>query len=99
MRLAARAEQEVESARLPLIASLRRWSAKQVKGELELWSMIFEKAWAKLHQSYEATSTGETADTNNYLSAGTVQFMYLEPDASKPASDKQWEVHICFVRS
>ena len=32
--------------------------------------MIFEKAWAKLHGSYEATAGGWTEDALNYLTAG-----------------------------
>ena len=32
--------------------------------------MIFEKAWAKLHGSFEATAGGWTEDALNYLSAG-----------------------------
>jgi len=38
-----------------------------VAGEYELWSLIFEKAWAKFHLSYEATAGGHTGDTTNYL--------------------------------
>ena len=30
------------------------------QGEKEIWPMIFEKAWAKLHLSYEATAGGLT---------------------------------------
>eukprot|EP01043_Picozoa_sp_COSAG02_P015424 COSAG02_NODE_658_length_18775_cov_3.825712_13_plen_411_part_00 len=38
--------------------------------QVELWVMIFEKAWAKLHGSYEATAGGWTEDALNYLTAG-----------------------------
>ena len=34
--------------------------------------MIMEKAWAKLHGSYDATEAGNTADTLNYLCGGMV---------------------------
>ena len=33
----------------------------------ELWTMIFEKAWAKLHGSYESIEGGETEDALQYL--------------------------------
>ena len=34
----------------------------QEKDVKELWPMVFEKAWAKLHLSYEATAGGLTHD-------------------------------------
>jgi hypothetical protein len=40
--------------------------------EEELWVMIMEKAWAKLHGSFEAIEAGNPADALNYLSGGCV---------------------------
>eukprot|EP01043_Picozoa_sp_COSAG02_P040741 COSAG02_NODE_3319_length_6948_cov_2.445759_2_plen_771_part_00 len=37
---------------------------------LELWVMVFEKAWAKLHGSYQAIEGGFTEDALNYLTGG-----------------------------
>ena len=34
--------------------------------------MLFEKGWAKLHGSYEATASGDTGDALNYLTGGLV---------------------------
>lgn len=56
----------------PIFASPKAHSAQQ-KGEKEIWALLFEKAWAKLHGSYEATAGGQTADTASYLSAGTLR--------------------------
>ena len=39
--------------------------------------MIFEKAWAKLHLSYEATAGGQTEDAASYLSAGVCVCIYI----------------------
>jgi hypothetical protein len=39
----------------PIFAS-PRVNAEDAKNEKELWAMVFEKAWAKLHLSYEATA-------------------------------------------
>ena len=50
----------------------------QRKGEKELWPMIFEKAWAKLHLSYEATAGGFTQDACSYLSGGLTSVRNLE---------------------
>ena len=40
--------------------------------------MIFEKAWAKLHLSYEATAGGLTHDACSYLSGGLTSVRDLE---------------------
>jgi len=39
--------------------------------------MIFEKAWAKLHLSYEATAGGLTDDAASYLSGGVLKSLKL----------------------
>ena len=53
--------------------------------EFELWPMLFEKAWAKLHGSYEATAGGWTDDAMNYLTGGvcrTIDFHSEDAEAS-----------------
>ena len=40
--------------------------------------MISEKAWSKLHMSYEATAAGDTADATNYLTGGFVTKREIE---------------------
>ena len=49
--------------------------------------MIFEKAWAKLHLSYEATAGGLTEDAASYLSAGVLKRCPLERGAD---NDEAW---------
>ena len=49
--------------------------------------MIFEKAWAKLHLSYEATAGGLTEDAASYLSAGVLKRLPLERGAD---NDGAW---------
>ena len=54
------------------------------------WVLIFEKAWAKLHGSYEATAGGLTCDTLNYLCGGLTRHISTRPTAATadaPASD------------
>ena len=64
----------------PIFASPKEHSG-QVVGEKELWPMIFEKAWAKLHLSYEATAGGQTDDAASYLSAGILKSVPLQQGA------------------
>jgi hypothetical protein len=40
--------------------------------ELELWAMIVEKAWAKLHGCYEVCDAGHCYDACKYLTGGDV---------------------------
>jgi hypothetical protein len=44
----------------------------------EQWPMIFEKAWRKLHMSYEATAAGDTADATNYITGFFITKMEIE---------------------
>uniref|UniRef100_A0A7S0M852 Calpain catalytic domain-containing protein n=1 Tax=Cryptomonas curvata TaxID=233186 RepID=A0A7S0M852_9CRYP len=60
----------------PIFAS-PRVNAEDAKNEKELWAMVFEKAWAKLHLSYEATAGGFTDDAHNYLTAGVCSVVPL----------------------
>ena len=41
---------------------------------------VFEKAWAKLHGSYEATAAGQTGDALNYLTGGLVSHIEIVDD-------------------
>ena len=51
------------------------------KGTKETWAMIAEKAWAKLHGSYEAIDGGRTEDALGYLSGGcTVTTTFRDRD-------------------
>ena len=42
--------------------------------------MVFEKAWAKLHLSYEATAGGFVDDATNYLTGGTTSAMDIQAE-------------------
>jgi hypothetical protein len=49
----------------PLFAGLAKSGLNQKVGEvwpIEIWPMVFEKAWAKLHGSYESIAGGATED-------------------------------------
>ena len=41
--------------------------------EKELWAMLIEKAFAKLHGSYQAIAMGDVDDAQNYLTGGFVE--------------------------
>ena len=71
----------------PIFASPKRHAA-QAAGEKEVWALIFEKAWAKLHRCYEATAGGRTADTASYLSAGTLRTVDL---GRADGDEDEWE--------
>eukprot|EP00961_Rhodomonas_salina_P304465 3941611-Rhodomonas_salina.2 len=71
----------------------------QNKDEYELWAMIFEKAWAKLHLSYEVTDAGFTADTTNYLTGGTVTTIDLEWSAQEADAKGQWQEMMKYFKS
>lgn len=51
---------------------------------------MFEKAWAKLHGSYEATASGQTGDTLNYLTGGLVSHVEIVDDKEN-GTDDEWE--------
>ena len=48
--------------------------------------MVFEKAWAKLHGSYEATAGGQTCDALNYLCGGIVRHIHCHVD-----NEDEWQ--------
>lgn len=54
----------------PLFARSNHHSNKTDETVVELWVMVFEKAWAKLHGSYQAIEGGFTDDALNYLTGG-----------------------------
>eukprot|EP01043_Picozoa_sp_COSAG02_P009578 COSAG02_NODE_327_length_24561_cov_92.867754_17_plen_735_part_00 len=60
--------------------------AHQAGSEKEIWPMVFEKAWAKLHGSYEATAGGQTCDALNYLSGGIVRHIHCHVD-----NEEEWQ--------
>ncbi len=76
---------------MPIFSSPKAHSGQQ-HGEKELWPMIFEKAWAKLHLSYEATAGGLTEDAASYLSAGVIRRVPLERGAD---NDDAWVILVC----
>mmetsp|Transcript_12336 Transcript_12336/g.29802 ORF Transcript_12336/g.29802 Transcript_12336/m.29802 type:complete len:591 (-) Transcript_12336:78-1850(-) len=69
---------------------------EQASGEMEIWSMLFEKAWAKLHLSYEATAGGHTGDTHNYLTGGSVTTYKFEDEGN--GVEKVWAVMVNNLR-
>lgn len=71
----------------PIFASPKS-HAEQVDGEMEIWSMIFEKAWAKFHLCYENTAGGHTGDTHNYLTGGSV----IGYEFDETPKDELWKV-------
>lgn len=50
----------------------------------EIWPMVMEKAWAKLHGSYECTDAGDNHDALQYLTGGVIRILKL-CDAPNPA--------------
>jgi len=79
---------------MPIFAGLKDHSGQE-KGVKELWPMIFEKAWSKLHMSYEVTAGGDTADATNYLTGGLVTKLEIAignlQDATSGNSNSCWE--------
>ena len=73
----------------PLFASSQAHEGQE-SGVKEVWPMVLEKAWAKLHGSYEATAGGQTADTLNYLTGGVVSRIEIEDDEEHGTND-EWE--------
>jgi len=61
--------------------------AENVEGEKEIWPMLFEKAFAKLHHSYEALSGGFEYDSSNYLTGGVVDDLWDGDKEAKPNFD------------
>ena len=77
---------------MPLFAGPKA-HGRQKEGEKELWPMLFEKAWAKLHLSYEATAGGNTEDAFSYLSGGIIASVPIAPgDANDSAWDQCYQV-------
>jgi len=72
---------------MPIFAGIKDHSGQEA-GVKELWPMIFEKAWAKLHMSYESTAGGDTADASNYLTGGLITKMEIEEGISNRCWDE-----------
>ena len=53
-----------------------------------LWPMIFEKAFAKMHRSYECTQLGSAADALQYLTGGVVEEQLL----AVLSKDEEWKL-------
>ena len=71
----------------PIFASPKSHQ-EQAEGEMEIWSMILEKAWAKFHVSYENTAGGQTGDTHNYLTGGSV----MGYDFDETPKEELWKI-------
>ena len=56
-----------------IFSSPRRSSAVK-----EIWPMVMEKAWAKLHGSYECTDAGDNHDALEYLTGGVITILPLK---------------------
>jgi len=76
--------------RIPCVKAGNSWApifsspkvhSGQEKSVKELWPMIFEKAWAKLHLSYEATAGGLTEDASSYLTGGVLRNIALQDNS------------------
>ena len=76
---------------LPIFAGPKDHSGQE-QGVKELWPMIFEKAWAKLHLSYESTAGGDTADATNYLTGGLITRMEIEEGTAGRCWDELFPV-------
>eukprot|EP00301_Raphidiophrys_heterophryoidea_P023083 c7072_g1_i2.p1 GENE.c7072_g1_i2~~c7072_g1_i2.p1 ORF type:complete len:543 (-),score=143.84 c7072_g1_i2:864-2492(-) len=53
---------------------------KYSEGEKETWMMLAEKAWAKLHGSYQVIANGMVPDTLCYLTGGHRTLYHLNED-------------------
>ena len=55
----------------------------------EIWPMVMEKAWAKLHGSFECTDAGDNHDALEYLTGGVIKILQL---SQNPGSISHFEV-------
>jgi len=76
---------------MPIFAGLKDHSGQEANVK-ELWPMIFEKAWAKLHTCYELTAGGDTADATNYLTGGLVTKLEITDSNSQQCWDHLYAV-------
>ena len=76
---------------MPIFAGFKDHSLQE-KNTKELWPLIFEKAWAKLHLSYEATAGGDTADATNYLTGGVVTKLQIDADNMQATWDALYKM-------
>jgi hypothetical protein len=54
----------------------------------EIWPMVMEKAWAKLHGSYESTDAGENHDALEYLTGGVIKILQISKNPTDPSHFK-----------
>jgi len=80
---------------MPIFAGPKAHSG-QTAGEKELWPMLFEKAWAKLHLSYEATAGGLTEDATSYLTGGIIKKVSLEIGVDNSAAWRECLQVLCW---
>lgn len=60
--------------------------------QFELWPMVFEKAWAKLHGSYETTAGGWTGDALNYLTGGVCRSIDFHSETAEETDCRdEWQ--------
>eukprot|EP01047_Picozoa_sp_COSAG01_P070798 COSAG01_NODE_10824_length_2073_cov_2.612969_1_plen_361_part_00 len=76
----------------PIFARSKAHDGSDALAERELWVLIMEKAWAKLHGSYEATASGWTEDALNYLCGGSASALELGQDVDG------WDALLALVR-
>ena len=63
-------------------------SPKKSSVNKEIWPMVMEKAWAKLHGSYESTDAGENHDALEYLTGGVVKILQISRNPADPSHFK-----------
>ena len=60
-------------------------SPKRSSPVKEIWPMVMEKAWAKLHGSYEATDAGDNHDALECLTGGVIKILDLAKSRGDPS--------------
>jgi calpain len=65
--------------------------AKPADGSAELWVMLVEKAYAKLHGSYEAIVGGHEEEAMQDLVGGIPLTINIPPDVSEETKNDMWQ--------
>ncbi len=71
----------------PYMPSQRRWAFTHSKGD-EMWVMLLEKAWAKIHKAYENIIGGDSREALAALTGGPT-YLYLH---EKTPKNELWEI-------